>query len=95
MFFAEIGRRMNRMTGMMLTQRKLVLPEFSGRSLLAKPTSLAAPIRAGLASPLRVATGGAANCGSGVRPRRSPAPANTRRAVGSGRDWQRGLQKQA
>jgi len=72
-----------------------VLPEFSGRSLLAKPTSLAAPIRAGLASPLRVATGGAANCGSGVRPRRSPAPANTRRAVGSGRDWQRGLQKQA
>ena len=38
-----------------------------------------APICAGGASPLRVATGGSANWSSGVRSRRSPAPANRRR----------------
>ena len=38
-----------------------------------------APICAGGASPLRVATGGSANWSSGVRPRRSPARANRRR----------------
>ena len=38
-----------------------------------------APICAGEASPLRVATGGSANWSSGVRSRRSPARANRRR----------------
>jgi hypothetical protein len=38
-----------------------------------------APICAGGASPLRVATGGNANWSSGVRSRRSPARANKRR----------------
>ena len=38
-----------------------------------------APICAGGASPLRVATGGSANWSSGVRSRRSPARANRRR----------------
>ena len=38
-----------------------------------------APIRVGWASPLRVATGGNANDGSGDRRRRSPAHANIRR----------------
>ena len=38
-----------------------------------------APICAGEASPLRVATGGNANWSSGVRSRRSPARANRRR----------------
>jgi hypothetical protein len=51
------------------------------RSVLAQGDSdtVNAPIRVGWVSPLRVATGGAANCGSGARPRRSPAHANTRR----------------
>ena len=40
-----------------------------------------APIRMGWASPLRVATGGDANCGSAGRRRRSPAHANRRRDV--------------
>ena len=40
---------------------------------------LGAPIRVGWASPLRIATGGDANWGSGVRRRRSPAHANIRR----------------
>jgi len=40
-----------------------------------------APIRMGWASPLRVATGGDANCGSEGRRRRSPAQANRRRDV--------------
>ena len=40
---------------------------------------LGAPIRVGWASPLRVATGGDANDGSGDRRRRSPAHANIRR----------------
>ena len=60
----------------------LVLPEVSGEKSLVKTEVLGAPIRRGLASPLRVATGGATNCGSGARPRRSPAPAN-----GTARDW--------
>ncbi len=38
-----------------------------------------APVLMGWASPLRVATGGAANCGSGGRRRRSPAHENRRR----------------
>ena len=51
------------------------------RSVMAEGDSeaLGAPIRAGWASPLRVATGGDANCGSGDRRRRSPAHANIRR----------------
>ena len=40
---------------------------------------LGAPIRVGWASPLRVATGGDANCSSEARRRRSPAHANRRR----------------
>ena len=43
-----------------------------------------APICAGEASPLRVATGANANWSSGVRCRRSPARANRRR---DGRLW--------
>ena len=65
-----------------LTVKFLVLREFSGGKSLVKTEALGAPIRRGLASPLRVATGGAANCGSGARPRRSPAPANS-----TARDW--------
>jgi hypothetical protein len=60
----------------------LVLPGCSGEKTLVKTAVLGAPIRRGPASPLRVATGGAANWGSGVRPRRSPAPAN-----GTARAW--------
>jgi hypothetical protein len=59
-----------------------VLPGCSGEKTLVKTAVLGAPIRRGPASPLRVATGGAANWGSGVRPRRSPAPAN-----GTARAW--------
>jgi hypothetical protein len=40
-----------------------------------------APIRTGWASPLRAATGGDANWGSGGRRRRSPAHANRRRDI--------------
>ena len=43
------------------------------------PETWGAPIRVGWASPLRVATGGDANWGSGDRRRRSPAHANIRR----------------
>ena len=60
----------------------LVLPAISGEKTLDKAKAPGAPIRRGLASPLRVATGGAANCGSGARPLRSRAPAN-----GTARDW--------
>ena len=42
-------------------------------------TITGAPIRAGEASPLRVATGGDASWGSKARRRRSPARANRRR----------------
>ena len=46
------------------------------------PDARGAPIRVGWASPLRVATGGAASDGSKARPRRSPAPANRTAGVG-------------
>jgi hypothetical protein len=65
-----------------ISAKFMVLQKFSGKKSLVKTEALGAPIRRGLASPLRVATGGAANCGSGAGPRRWPAPAN-----GTARDW--------
>ena len=47
----------------------------------ARPDALGAPIRAGGASSLRLATGGAASLSSKDRPRRSPARPNRRRAT--------------
>ena len=54
----------------------MVLPELSGGKELGKAGASGAPIRMGWVSPLRVATGGAANYGSEARLRRSPAHAN-------------------